>query len=167
MKKAHENLLRLLKREEEWLNRGVKARLTRDQGRKKRVLELREEAKKNPTLIRKMRIELEREKKHFNSTTKQISKKKMLFEIEKLNYSIGDKKLIEDFSIRILQRDKIAVVGENGSGKSTFLKLLLGRLRADSGVVERGDFLIGYFDQHREMLDDDKTIVETFPTKRG
>ncbi len=167
MKKAHENLLRLLKREEEWLNRGVKARLTRDQGRKKRVLELREEAKKNPTLIRKMRIELEREKKHFNSTTKQISKKRMLFEIEKLNYSIGDKKLIEDFSIRILQRDKIAVVGENGSGKSTFLKLLLGRLRADSGVVERGDFSIGYFDQHREMLDDDKTIVETFLPKGG
>jgi len=165
--KEHENLLRLLKREEEWLNRGVKARLTRDQGRKKRVLELREEAKKNPTLIRKMRIELEREKKHFNSTTKQISKKRMLFEIEKLNYSIGDKKLIEDFSIRILQRDKIAVVGENGSGKSTFLKLLLGRLRADSGVIERGDFSIGYFDQHREMLDDDKTIVETFLPKGG
>ena len=167
MKKAHENLLRLLKREEEWLRRGVKARLTRDQGRKKRVLELREKAKNDPTLIRKIRVELEREKKHFNSTTKQISKKKMLFEIENLSYKIGDKKLIENFSTRILQRDKIAVVGHNGSGKSTFLKLLLGRLKPNSGVVKRGDFLIGYFDQQREMLNDNKTIIETFLPKGG
>jgi len=167
MKKAHDNLLRLLKREEEWLRRGVKARLTRDQGRKQRVFELREKAKQNPTLIRKMVVELERERKSFNSTTKQISKRKMLFEIEDLSYEIGDKRLIEDFSMRILQRDKIAVVGHNGSGKSTFLKLLLGRLRPDRGVIRRGEFSIGYFDQHREMLNDNKTIVETFLPKGG
>jgi len=166
MKREHENLLKFLKKEEEWLNRGVKARLTRNQGRKKRVFELREKAKKDPTLIRKMMIELEREKKSFNSQG-SISKKKMLFEIENLNYSIGGKKLIENFTTRILQRDKIAVVGHNGSGKSTLLKILLGRIKPDSGTIKRGEFEIGYFDQHREMLDDNKSIIETFLPKGG
>jgi len=166
MKKEHENLLRFLKKEEEWLRRGVKARLTRNQGRKKRVFDLRDRAKKDPTLIRKMMIDLEREKKSFNSEG-SISKKKMLFDIENLNYSIAGKKLIEGFSTRILQRDKLAIVGHNGSGKSTLLKLLLGRLQPNSGTIKRGEFEIGYFDQHREMLDDDKTIVETFLPKGG
>ena len=166
MKKEHENLLRFLKKEEEWLSRGVKARLTRNQGRKKRVFELREKAKKDPTVIRKMMIELEREKKSFNSDG-SVSKKKMLFDIENLNYSIAGKKLIENFTNRILQRDKIAIVGHNGSGKSTLLKLLLGRLKPDSGTIKRGEFEIGYFDQHREMLNDEKTIVETFLPKGG
>lgn len=166
MRKEHENLLRFLKKEEEWLRQGVKARLTRNQGRKKRVFELREKAQKDPTLIRKMMIELEREKKSFNSTD-SIAKKKMLFEIEHLYYSVAGKKLIEDFSTRILQRDKIAVVGHNGSGKSTLLKLLLKRIEPNSGKIKQGEFSVGYFDQHREMLQDDKTIVETFLPKGG
>ncbi len=166
MKKSHENLLRLLKREEEWLRRGVKARLKRNEGRKKRVLELREKAKKNPALIRKMQLELEREKKHFNRD-EGVNRKKMLFEIEHIHKKLGDKVLIKDFSTRILQKDRIAVVGKNGSGKSTFLKILLGKESVDSGVVKRGDFKIGYFDQHREMLDDDKNLIETFCPNGG
>lgn len=166
MKKEHENLLRFLKKEEEWLSRGVKARLTRNQGRKKRVFELRDKAQKDPTLIRKMMIDLEREKKSFNSEG-SISKKKMLFDIENLNYAIAGKNLIENFTTRILQRDKIAIVGHNGSGKSTLLKILLGRIEPNSGTIQRGEFEIGYFDQHREMLDDDKSIVETFLPKGG
>ncbi len=163
MAKSHENLLKLLKKEEEWLSRGVKARLKRNQGRKERVFELREKAKKDPTLIRKMKVELEREKKSFNrGDEKGMSKKKMLFDIENLNYSIAGKKLIENFTTRILQRDKIAIVGHNGSGKSTLLKLLLGRLKPNSGTIEQGEFKIGYFDQHREMLDDNKTIMDIF-----
>lgn len=166
MKKSHENLLRLLKREEEWLRRGVKARLKRNEGRKKRVLELREKAKKNPALIRRMQLELEREKKHFNRE-EGINRKKMLFEIEHIHKKLGDKILIKDFSTRILQKDRIAVVGKNGSGKSTFLKILLGKESVDSGVIKRGDFKIGYFDQHRQMLDDDKNLIETFCPNGG
>ncbi len=166
MKREHENLLRFLKKEEEWLSRGVKARLTRNQGRKKRILELRDRAKKDPTLIRKMVIELEREKKSFNSQG-SISKKKMLFDIENLSYSIAGKNLIDGLTTRILQRDKIAVVGHNGSGKSTLLKILLGRIKAERGTIKRGDITIGYFDQHREMLDDNKSIIETFLPKGG
>ena len=70
--------------------------------------------------------------------------------------------LIRDFSARILQRDKIAIVGRNGAGKSTLLKVLLGRIAPSKGSVERGDVKIGYFDQHREMLEDSKDLLETF-----
>ncbi len=166
MQKQHENLLRLLKDEEAWLAKGVKARLKRDEGRKQRVMELREQAKKNPGVIRKMKVQLEREKLHFIGEKKD-NKKKMLFEIEHLSYSIAEKNLIEDFSSRILQRDKIAIVGKNGSGKSTLLKLLLGRLQPDSGVIKMGKITIGYFDQHREMLDDSKTLIEVFCPNGG
>ncbi|CAA6823986.1 MAG: COG0488: ATPase components of ABC transporters with duplicated ATPase domains [uncultured Sulfurovum sp.] len=163
MAKTHDTLLKFLKREEEWLSRGVKARLTRNQGRKARVFELRDKAKKDPTLIRKMQVDLEREKKSFNrGDDKGMSKKKMLFDIENLHYSIVGKNLIENFTTRILQRDKIAIVGHNGSGKSTLLKLLLKRIQPNKGTIDQGDFKVGYFDQHREMLDENKTILDTF-----
>ena len=166
LSKEHENLLKLLKREEEWLNRGVKARLKRDEGRKNRVFELREKAKYNPSLIHKMKLELQREQKNFNQT-KSINRQKMLFEMYDIKKSLGDKLLIENFSTRILQRDRIAVVGKNGSGKSTFLKILLGQESVDSGIFKKGNFKIGYFDQQREMLDDDKDIIETFCPNGG
>ena len=159
--KSHDTLLKMLKREEEWLGKSVRAREKRNQGRKARVFELREQAKKNPTLIRKMQVELEREKKSWRGE-KGLSKRKMLFDIEHLRYSIADKLLIEDFTTRILQRDKIAIVGVNGAGKSTLLKLFLERLKPDSGSIKKGEFTIGYFDQHREMLDDAHTLIETF-----
>ncbi len=164
--KQHENLLKLLKHEEEWLGKSVRAREKRNQGRKARVFKLREEAKKNPTLIRKMKLELEREKKHFNRE-KSVGKKKMLFEIEHLHYTIAGKELIKDFSTRILQRDKIAIVGVNGAGKSTLLRLLLGRLQPDSGTIKKGEFSIGYFDQHREMLKEEETLIGTFCPNGG
>ncbi len=166
LQKAHENLLRLLKQEEEWLSRSVRARLKRNQGRKERVMKLREEAKKNPTLIRKLKIELEREKLSWKGE-KGLSKKKMLFELENITLTLGKKLLIKDFSTRILQRDKIAVVGPNGSGKSSFLKLLLGDIKPDSGVIKKGEFHIGYFDQHRSNLKDDASLIETFCPNGG
>ena len=161
MQKSHENLLRLLKEEEAWLAKGVRAREKRNQGRKARVFELRDKAKYNPTLIHNMMVELEREKKHFNRD-EGVSRKKLLFDLEDVSYSIADKLLIENFTTRILQKDKIAIVGYNGSGKSTLLKLMLGRVAESSGVIKRGDFEIGYFDQHREMLDDNRSLIETF-----
>ncbi len=162
MQRQHDNLVRFLKKEEEWLSRGVQARQTRNQGRKKRVFELREKAKHNPALIRKMKLELDRERKAF-MPEKVVAKKKVLFDLRNVSYSIGDKNLIEGFTKRILQRDKIAIVGHNGSGKSTFLKLLLGKLEPQSGSIKRGqDLSIGYFDQHREMLKDDETLIGTF-----
>ncbi len=166
LQKQHETLLSLLKRENEWYSRGVRARLKRNEGRKERLMELREAAKNNPGKIRKMSMELQREAKHFNRD-KSINKQKMLFEIEDLHLKLGDKELLHDFSTRILQKDVIAIVGPNGSGKSTLLKTLLGRIKPTSGKIKQGEFTIGYFDQHREMLDDDKNLIETFCPNGG
>ncbi|WP_104721777.1 ribosomal protection-like ABC-F family protein [Helicobacter mesocricetorum] len=161
LSKSHETLLKHLKSEEEWLSRGVRARVKRNEGRKERILKLREEAKKNPALIRKMSLELERENKHFNQT-EGTNRKKMLFELKNISLGIHQKILFQDFSTRILAADKIAIVGKNGSGKSSFLKLLLGRIQECSGILEKGEIRCGYFDQHREMLDDSKDLLETF-----
>ena len=166
MQKGHENLLKLLKQEEAWLSKGVRAREKRNQGRKQRVFELRENAKKNPTLIRKMVVELEREKKHFNRD-ESVSRKKMLFDLHNVTYGLPEKPLITNFTTRILQHDKIAIVGINGSGKSTLLKLMLGKIPPLSGKIDKGDFAIGYFDQHRDMLDDNKSLLETFCPNGG
>ncbi|MBU0632265.1 ABC-F family ATP-binding cassette domain-containing protein [bacterium] len=166
LQKQHDNLLRLVKSENEWYSRGVRARLKRNEGRKSRLMELREDAKTNPAKIRKMSVELEREAKNFNRD-KSVNRQKMLFEVENLYITLGNKKLIEDFSTRILQKDVIAIVGPNGSGKSTLLKALLGRIKPTSGIINQGDFTIGYFDQHREMLDDSRDLIETFCPNGG
>ena len=166
IQKQHENLLKYLKGEEEWLQRGVKARLKRNEGRKQRVFELRNQSKKNPSLVNKLKLELEREKHNFNGE-KSLNKQKMLFEMYNICKKLGDKNLIEDFTTRILQKDCIAIVGKNGTGKSTFLKILLQQLPIDSGTLKIGEFKIGYFDQQRAMLDDNKNLIETFCPNGG
>ena len=164
--KSHETLLKQLKAEEEWLRSGVKARLKRNEGRKERVLAMREEAKKNPGVIRRVRLELERASKNFNQTQSQ-NRKKMLFEFKNLGKSIDGKVLFEKFDARILQGERIAIVGRNGSGKSTLLKILLGLEKQSSGEIKRGEVSIGYFDQARNVLDDDKSLIETFCPNGG
>ncbi len=166
LQKQHDNLLGVLKRENEWFARGVRARLKRNEGRKERLMEIREDAKTNPAKIRQMSIELQREAKHFNRD-KSINKQKMLFEVEDLCLTLGSKELLKNFTTRILQKDVIAIVGPNGSGKSTLLKALLGRIEPTSGKVKRGEVKIGYFDQHRELLDDSKNLIETFCPNGG
>jgi ATP-binding cassette subfamily F protein uup len=166
LQKQHENLLKYLKGEEEWLRRGVKARLKRNEGRKQRVFALRDQAKKNPSLVKKLKLELEREKHNFNGE-KIINKQKMLFEMYGISKTLGDKTLIKNFSARILQKDRIAIVGKNGAGKSTLLKILLGELNIDAGTLNKGEFKIGYFDQQRTSLDDAKDLIETFCPNGG
>ena len=159
--KEFENELRLLKREEEWLSRGVKARLKRNEGRKERVLNLREKVKQDKSEIRQIEMQLKRELLGKNED--KINKKKVMFEIEHLYKSIANKELIKDFSTRILQRDKIAIVGKNGSGKSTLLKILIGEEKEYDGIIKIGENVkIGYLDQRKSMLDENKDLIETF-----
>lgn len=158
--KENNNMLRLLKDEEEWLRRGVKARKKRDEGRKKRVIGLRSSTKSNTSEIRAMSSALKKEQIQAPPVNKQ-SKKKVLFDIKNLVLRQGDKLLIDGFEGRILQRDKLAIVGKNGSGKSTFLKALLSQVPFE-GRIKVGEFKIGYFDQGRNMLDDEKNLLETF-----
>ena len=168
MQKDHDNLLRLVKREAHWMQRGVTARRKRNQRRKSEYFDLKKQAKSNPAQINKMKLELQREQKSFNKTDGAIiNKKKMLFELDKIGKSLGDKLLIKDFSTRIVQKDAIAIVGPNGSGKSTLLKIFTEKMQVDSGVFKKGEFKIGYFDQQREMLDDNQTIMHTFCPNGG
>lgn len=165
--KTHETLLKQLKSEEEWLRRGVKARLKRNEGRKERVLAMREEAKKNPGVIRRVKLELERAVKSFNHGGLNQNRKKMLFEIKNLCMTMGEKCLFEGFNARVLQGERIAIVGRNGSGKSTLIKIMLDELKQTKGEIKRGDVRIGYFDQMRSELSDDKSLIEIFCPNGG
>ncbi|AXH10104.1 ABC transporter ATP-binding protein [Malaciobacter halophilus] len=168
MQKEHENLIRLVKREAHWMQRGVTARRKRNERRKAEYFELKKKAKSNPAQIKKMSLELQREQKSFNAPEGQNkNKRKMLFELDKVKKSLGNKLLIKNFTTRILQKDVIAIVGPNGTGKSTMLKLFTEKLKIDEGRFKKGDFTIGYFDQHREMLDDSKTLIDIFCPNGG
>lgn len=167
LQKEHENLLRLVKQEAHWMQHGVTARRKRNERRKAEYFDLKQKAKSNPAYIKKMSIELQREQKSFNSEEKQQNKKKMLYELDNIYKSLGEKDLIKDFTARILQKDTIAIVGPNGSGKSTLLKIFMEKMKIDKGSFKKGDFQIGYFDQQRDMLDDDKTIMEIFCPNGG
>ncbi|WP_072216619.1 ribosomal protection-like ABC-F family protein [Campylobacter coli] len=164
--KSHETLLKHLKSEEEWLRRGVKARLKRNEGRKERIFKMREEAKKNPGAIKRLKLEISRAALNFTGE-KIPNRKKMLFDLKNVSKNLGEKALFTDFSSRILQGERIAIVGKNGCGKSTFLKILLGELKQDSGEIKRGEIKIGYFDQARSLVNSDKTLLEIFCPNGG
>ena len=166
LEKSHETLLKQLRAEEEWLHRGVKARLKRNEGRKARIMQMRQDAKKNPGAIRRVRLELERASRSFNGTGGD-NRKKMLFECTNIGKILNGKVLFKGFSARVLQGERIGIVGANGAGKSTLLKILLGRSKIDAGEIERGEIRIGYFDQTRSGITDDKSIIEIFCPNGG
>jgi ATP-binding cassette subfamily F protein uup len=167
LKKEHENLVKKLHQEAHWMQHGITARRKRNVLRKENYYKLKQKVKSNPSKLKKMSLELQREAKSFKNDGQTLNKKKMLFELDDICVTLGNKVLIKNFTTRILQKDTIAIVGPNGSGKSTLLKVFLQRLKIDSGNFKKGDFKIGYFDQHREMLNDDKTIMHTFCPNGG
>ena len=166
MQKQHDNLIRKLRDEAHWMQHGISARRKRNELRKDNYFKLKEQVKTNPAKINKMKLDLQREQKSFNNGNTQ-NKKKMLFELDNVNLTLGNKLILKDFTTRILQKDTIAIVGPNGAGKSTILKIFLERLDIDSGSFKKGDFKVGYFDQQREMLDESKTIIEVFCPNGG
>ena len=166
LEKSHETLLKQLRAEEEWLHRGVKARLKRNEGRKARIMQMRQDAKKSPGAIRRVRLELERASRSFNGTGGD-NRKKMLFECTNIGKILNGKVLFKGFSARVLQGERIGIVGANGAGKSTLLKILLGRSKIDAGEIKRGEIRIGYFDQTRSGITDDKSIIEIFCPNGG
>jgi len=161
LQKEHDNLVSKLRDEAHWMQHGVTARRKRNVLRKDNYFALKEQVKTNPAKINKMRLDIEREQKSFNDGDTK-NKKKMLFELDNVYLTLGNKPLIKDFTARILQKDTIAIVGPNGSGKSTILKVFLERLHIDKGSFKKGEFKVGYFDQHREMLDENQTIMHQF-----
>ena len=143
---------KFLAQEEVWIRQGIKARRTRNEGRVRRLESLR--------LERAARRERQGNVK-LNVDAGERSGK-LIAELENVSKGYGDKVLIKDFSTRILRGDKIGLLGPNGIGKTTLLKLILGEIEPDSGHIERGSKQsVAYFDQMREQLDEEATLADT------
>jgi ATP-binding cassette subfamily F protein uup len=143
---------KFLAQEEVWIRQGIKARRTRNEGRVRRLEALR--------LERAARRERQGNVK-LNVDAGERSGK-LIAELENVSKAYGDKVLIKNFSTRILRGDKIGLLGPNGIGKTTLLKLILGEIEADSGHIERGSKQsVAYFDQMREQLDEEATLADT------
>ncbi|HSH87789.1 MAG: ATP-binding cassette domain-containing protein [Methylophilus sp.] len=143
---------KFLAQEEVWIRQGIKARRTRNEGRVRRLEALR--------LDRAARRERQGDVK-LNLDAGERSGK-LVAELDRVYKSYGDKTLIKGFSTRILRGDKIGLLGPNGIGKSTLLKLILGDIEADSGDIQRGTKVnVAYFDQMREQLDEEATLADT------
>ncbi|QNU44845.1 ABC transporter ATP-binding protein [Mixta calida] len=142
---------RKLAQEEVWIRQGIKARRTRNEGRVRALKALRRERSERREVMGKAQMQVEEASRSG----------KIVFELENVNYSIEGRQLVKDFSAQVQRGDKIALIGPNGCGKTTLLKLMLGQLKADSGRVHSGSKLeVAYFDQHRAILDPDRTVMD-------
>src|ERR1035437_9381182 len=142
---------RLLAQEEIWIRKGVEARRTRSESRIVRLENLRASRKAHREAVGKVKMDV----------ASGALSGKLVAELTQASLSFGDKVIIKDFSATLLRGDKIGLIGPNGAGKTTLLKLILGELIADSGKVRQGANLqVAYFDQMRNALDLDATLVD-------
>jgi ATP-binding cassette subfamily F protein uup len=138
--------------EEAWLRQGVKARRTRNEGRVRALLAMREERAARRERAGNVRLQVE----------SADPSGRLVFEVDHVSKSFDGKRVISDFSTQVMRGDRIGLIGPNGAGKSTLLRLLLGELEPDAGVVRRGvNVLVAYYDQEREQLDPERTVFDT------
>jgi ATP-binding cassette subfamily F protein uup len=141
-----------LAQEEVWIRQGIKARRTRNEGRVRALEALRRERAQRRTQQGTSKLTL---------TSAEASGKKVI-EVKDICFSYPERQIIKNFFTVIQRGDKIGLIGANGAGKTTLLKLLLKELEPDSGAVEHGTRLeIAYFDQLRDQLDPEMTVVDT------
>ena len=147
---ANERFDKKLEEEEAWIRQGIKARRTRNEGRARALVKMREERARRVSPEARARIYIEE--------AEQSGRK--VIRAKNVSYRYGDEPLIEGFSIKIMRGDRIGLIGNNGVGKTTLLRLLLGQLAPQSGTLKHGTNLeIGYFDQLRQTLDLDKSVA--------
>ena len=140
-----------LAQEEVWIRQGIKARRTRNEGRVRALKKLREERRNRREVQGSAKIQIDQ----------STRSGKIVFDIENASYEVAGKTLLKNFSAIIQRGDKIALVGANGCGKTTFIKLLLGELQPTSGTIHCGTKLeVAYFDQYRAELDLEKTVMD-------
>ena len=140
-----------LAQEEVWIRQGIKARRTRNEGRVRALEQLRRERSQRLDKVGKVNLQVETGE----------SSGKVVIEAEGISKSFAGKAIIRPFSTKIMRGDRIGILGPNGVGKSTLLKMLLGELEPDSGKVELGTKLnVAYFDQQRAQLDPEKTVAD-------
>ncbi|MDL2001584.1 ABC transporter ATP-binding protein [Vibrio parahaemolyticus] len=140
-----------LAQEEVWIRQGIKARRTRNEGRVRALKKLREERRARREVQGKVNLNIDDASRSG----------KIVFEAENVSFAYDGKQIVDNFSFNIMRGDRIALIGPNGCGKSTVLKLLLGQLEAQSGRLHCGTKLeVAYFDQYREILDPEKTVID-------
>jgi ATP-binding cassette subfamily F protein uup len=140
-----------LEQEEAWIRQGVKARRTRNEGRVRALYAMRETLEQRIKPLDKVRIVVQ---------TAELSGRKVI-DAHNVSYGYADETLIHGFTLKIRRGDRIGLVGNNGVGKTTLLKLLLGELTPAKGTIKFGTNLVtGFFDQHRRELDGDKTVAD-------
>ena len=141
-----------LTKEEIWIRQGIKARRTRDEGRVNQLIKMREERRERRATSGMAKLNVQHAERSGNK----------VIETKSLSFSYDpEHPIIRNFDIRIMREDKIGIVGPNGSGKTTLLKLFTGELKPAQGELSLGTRLeIAYFDQHRAILNDEKTVAE-------
>nr|MBA3732150.1 ATP-binding cassette domain-containing protein [Gammaproteobacteria bacterium] len=143
-----------LAEEETWIRQGIKARRTRNEGRVRALEAMRVE------FAERQRFRPEQSARIHIEQSEQESGRKVI-ELKNVTHGYGGEILIEHLSLKVMRGDRIGLIGNNGVGKSTLLRIMLGELAPQAGVVKLGTNLqIGYFDQMRRELDPDKTIAE-------
>ncbi|HET7588018.1 MAG TPA: ATP-binding cassette domain-containing protein [Gammaproteobacteria bacterium] len=141
-----------LAEEEAWIRQGIKARRTRNEGRVRALEAMRDEYMQREKPQHKARISIE-EAEHSG---------RKVIELHNIVHGYGNEKLIDGLSLKVMRGDRIGLVGNNGVGKSTLLRIMLGELQPNSGTVKLGTNLeIAYFDQLRRELDPEKSVAET------
>jgi ATP-binding cassette subfamily F protein uup len=140
-----------LAQEEAWIRRGIKARRTRNEGRVRALVEMRAERRSRRELQGRAQFDVEEAQRSG----------RLVIEAERVSFAFGSRPIVRDLSLRILRGDRIGLIGPNGVGKTTLLRLLLGQLAPDAGRVRLGTKLeIAYFDQLRMQLEPEKTVIE-------
>ncbi|MCH8550669.1 MAG: ATP-binding cassette domain-containing protein, partial [Natronospirillum sp.] len=148
---------RRLAQEETWIRQGIKARRTRNEGRVRRLEALRAQRAERRELGGSARMELQAAERSG----------KLVFELQNLTFHYGEHCIVRDFSTEVLRGDTIALLGPNGVGKTTLVRLLLGELEPDGGEVRVGTRLqSAYFDQGRHQLDPDRSVMDTLSEGR-
>ena len=147
---AEDKFDKKLAEEEAWIRQGIKARRKRNEGRVRALMKMRDEREERIARESKARIHIEE--------AEQSGRK--VIRARNVSYSYGDEEVIRNFSVKIMRGDRIGLIGNNGVGKTTLLRLLLGELEPQTGTVKLGTGLeVGYFDQLRQELDLEKSVA--------
>lgn len=138
--------------EEVWIRKGIEARRTRNAGRVTRLEQLRTERVARRERMGNIKLALDSGERSG----------KLVAELDGVSKSFGERVIVDRFSARVMRGDRIGLIGANGVGKSTLVKLVIGDLVPDAGTIRRGTHLsVAYFDQLREALNPEKTVAET------